>query len=90
MLSSHFASSCERNFTAEDFSAIHEQFAESQNGLTDLHLLLFVISLTAVDRDDVKHAINMLTFTKTDGANMSEVATELQTFTHHNLTVSVK
>ena len=66
----------EENFTAKDFSVIHEQFAESQNGLTNLHSLLSVISQTAVDRDDVKHAINMLTSTETDDANMSEVATE--------------
>ena len=79
----------EENFTAKDFSAIHEQFAESQNGLTDLHSLLSVISQTAVDRDDVKHAINMLTSTETDDANMSEVATELQTFAHHTLVLAL-
>ena len=39
----------EDNFTAKEFSVIHEQFAESQNGLTDLHSLLSVISQTAVD-----------------------------------------
>ena len=73
----------EENFTAKDFSVIHEQLAESQNGLTDLHLILFVISQKAVDRDDVKHVINMLTSTETDDANMSEVASELLTFAHH-------
>ena len=68
------------NFTAKDFSIIHEQFAESQNGLTDLHSLLSVISLTAVDRDEVKNAINMMISTEDESANMSEVATDLQTF----------
>ena len=48
------------NFTAKDFFIIHEQFAESQNGLTDLHSLLSVISQTAVDRDEVKNAINVM------------------------------
>ena len=80
-LSSHYASSCatisdRREFQAKDFFVIQEQFVESQNVLTDLHSLLSVISQTAIDRDDVKHATNMLTSTKTDDANMSEIATE--------------
>ena len=48
-----------------------------------------MISQTAVDRDDVKHAINMLTSTETDDANMSKVATELQTFAHHTLLLAL-
>ena len=79
----------EENFTAKDFSIIHEQFAESQNDLTDLQSRLSVISQTAIDWNDVKHAINMLTSTKTDNANMSEVATDLQTFTHHTLLLAL-
>ena len=34
-------------------------------------------------RNDIKHAINLLTSTETYDANMSEVATELQTFAQH-------
>ena len=79
----------EENFTAKDFSIIHEQFAKSQNDLTDLQSRLSVISQTAIDWDDVKHAINMLTSTKTDNANMSEVATDLQTFAHHILLLAL-
>ena len=48
------------------------------------------MSRATVDWDDVKHAINVLTSIKTDDANMSEVATKSQTFTHPYLTVSVK
>ena len=79
----------EENFTAKDFSIIHEQFAESQNDLTDLQSRLSVISQTAIDWNDVKHAINMLTSTKTDNANMSEIATDLQTFDHHTLLLAL-
>ena len=82
-------SKIEENFTAKYFSVIHEQFAKSQNGLTNLHSLLSVISQTAEDRDDVKHTTNMLTSTKTDDANMSEVATELQTFANHTLLLAL-
>ena len=73
------------NFTAKDFSIIHEQFAESQNGPTDLHSLLSVISQTTVDRDEVKNAINMMISTEDESANMSEIATDLQTFAHRTL-----
>ena len=77
------------NFTAKDFSIIHEQFAESQNGLTDLHFLLSVISQTAVDRDEVKNAINMMISTKDESVNMYEVATDLQTFAHRTLLLAL-
>ena len=77
------------NFTAKDFSIIHEQFAESQNGLTDLHSLLSVISQTAVDRDEVKNAISMMISTEDESANMSEVATDLQTFAHRTLLLAL-
>ena len=77
------------NFTAKDFFGIHEQFVESQNCLIILHSPLSVISQTAVDRDDVKHAINMLTSTETDDANMCEVSTELHTFAHHTLLLAL-
>ena len=73
------------NFSAKDFSIIHEQFAESQSRLTDLHSLLSVISQTAVDRDEVKNANNMMISTKDESANLSEVATDLQTFAHRTL-----
>jgi len=79
----------EENFTAKDFSCIHEQFAESQNGLTDLHSLLSVISQTAVDRDEVNIALNMLTSSETDDANTIEVATELQIFAHQTLLLAL-
>ena len=77
------------NFTAKDFSIIHEQFAEYQNGLTDLHSLLSVISQTAVDRDEVINAINMMISTEDESANMSEVATDLQTFAHRTLLLAL-
>ena len=77
------------NFTAKDFSIIHEQFAESQNGLTDLHFLLSVISQTAVDRDKVKNAINMMISTEDESANMSKVATDLQTLVHRTLLLAL-
>ena len=77
------------NFTAKDFSIIHEQFSESQNGLTDLHSLLSVISQTAVDRDEVKNVINMMISTEDESAYMSEVATDLQTFAHRSLLLAL-
>ena len=77
------------NFTAKDFPIIHEQFAESHNGLTDLHSLLSAISQTAVDRDEVKNAINMMISTEEESANMSEVATDLQTFAHRTLLLAL-
>ena len=68
------------NFTAKDFSIIHKQFAESQNGRTNFHSLLFVILQTAVDRNEVKNASNMMISTEDESANMSEVATDLTNF----------
>ena len=79
----------EKTFTAKCFSVIHEQFAESQNGLSNLLCLLSLISQTAVDRDDVKHTVNMLSSTETDDAYMSEVATELQSFAYHTLLLAL-
>ena len=48
-----------------------------------------MISQTAVDQVLVKHIVNMLTSTETDGSNMSEVATELQNFAHHTLLLAL-
>ena len=48
-----------------------------------------MISQTAVDRDEVKNAINMMISTKDESANMSEVATDLQTFAHRTLLLAL-
>ena len=54
-----------------------------------MHSLLSVISQTAVDRDEVKNAINVMISTEDESANMSEVATNLQTFAHRTLLLAL-
>ena len=58
----------EENFTANDFSVIYEQFVESQNSVYQFAFAIVcdLISQTAIDRDDVKHDMNMLTSNETD------------------------
>ena len=77
------------NFTAKDFSFLHQKFAETQNGLTDLHSLLSAISQTAVDRDQIKQAISMLKSSENDDADMTEVSQELQTFAYQSLLLAL-
>ena len=77
------------NCTAKDFSFLHQKFAETQNGLTDLHSLLSAISQTAVDRDQIKQAISMLKSSENDDADMTEVSQELQTFAHQSLLLAL-
>ena len=48
-----------------------------------------MISQTAVDRDEVKNATNMMISTEDECANMSEVATDLQTFAHRTLLLAL-
>ena len=73
------------NFTATDFSSTFHQFAEIQNGLTDLRSILSVLSQTAVDRQEMKTAVQMLTTSEKDDANINQVTTSLQNFAHQTL-----
>ena len=79
----------EDNFTAKDFSFLHQKFAETENGATDLRSLLCAISQTAVDRDQIKQAITMLKSSENDDANMTAVSKELQTFAHQSLLLAL-
>ena len=79
----------EDNFTAKDFSFLHQKFPETENGLTDLHSLFSAVSQTAVDRDQIKQAITMLKSSENDDANMTAVSKELLTFTHQSLLLAL-
>ena len=80
------------NFTATDFSSTFHQFAENQNGLTDLRSILSVLSQTAVDRQEMKTmktAMQMLTTSEKDDANINQVTTSLQNFAHRTLLLAL-
>ena len=77
------------NFTATDFSSTFYQFAENQNGLTDLRSILSVLSQTAVDRQEMKTAMQMLTTSKKDDVNINQVTTSLQNFAHQTLLLAL-
>ena len=79
----------EDNFTAKDFSFLHQKFAETENGLTDMHSLLSAISQTAVDRDQIKQVITLLKSSENDDANMTAVSKELQTFADQSLLLAL-
>jgi len=73
--------------SSKDFSTIFYQFSENQNGLTDLHSILSVLSQTAVAKTEMNKAVHMLrpSSSKNDDADMSHVASVLQTFAHQTL-----
>ena len=73
------------NFMAKDFSFLHRKLAEIENELTDLHSLLSAISHTALDRNQIKQAISMLTSSENDNSNITVVSKELQIFAYQSL-----
>ena len=76
-------------FTATDFSSTFHQFAENQNGSTDLRSILSVLSQTAVDRQEMKTAMQMLTTSEKDDANINQVTTSLQNFAQQTLLLTL-
>ena len=88
--SSVLLSTFNEKFTACDFSSKFHQFAENQNGLTDLQSILSVPSQTAVDKQEIKTAIQMLPYTsEKDDANISQVTTSLQNFALQTLLLAL-
>ena len=70
-------------------TVIFHQFAENQNGLTDLQFTLSVLSQTAVDRQEIKTAIQMLTTSEKDDANINQMTTSLQNFAHQTVLLAL-